>query len=121
MQNWIDETKIRRFKKYNVYSDLRVYTTIDSRMQTYAEESMDEHLTNLQKEFQTERKIKQHLQGDLTEDETSRIMRTSISAVIAGENLKKQGEVRRRNNSSFKKETKMRIFTWRNNDHATTL
>ena len=37
---------------YNIYTDgLKVYTTIDSRFQTYAEEAMKEHLSSLQKQF----------------------------------------------------------------------
>lgn len=37
---------------YNLYSDgLRIYTTIDSRMQRYAEEAVRTHLTELQKQF----------------------------------------------------------------------
>jgi penicillin-binding protein 1A len=37
---------------YNIYKDgLKVYTTIDTRMQQYAEEAVSEHLTNWQNEF----------------------------------------------------------------------
>lgn len=37
---------------YNFYTDgLKIYTSIDSRMQTYAENAMKDHMKNLQKEF----------------------------------------------------------------------
>ncbi|MDR3704688.1 MAG: transglycosylase domain-containing protein [Paludibacteraceae bacterium] len=43
--------------KYNIYTDgLKIYTTIDSRMQKYAEEAVDEHIQSLQKKFFDEKK-----------------------------------------------------------------
>jgi penicillin-binding protein 1A len=37
---------------YDIYKDgLKIYTTIDMRMQNYGEEAVEEHLTNLQKQF----------------------------------------------------------------------
>lgn len=37
---------------YNLYTDgLRIYTTINSRMQRYAEEAVQEHMGKLQKDF----------------------------------------------------------------------
>lgn len=37
---------------YDIYKDgLKIYTTLDTRMQRYAEEAMQEHLTELQKQF----------------------------------------------------------------------
>ena len=42
---------------YNLYVDgLKIYTTIDSRMQTYAEEAVKEHIQALQKSFFREKK-----------------------------------------------------------------
>ncbi|MFM7725609.1 MAG: transglycosylase domain-containing protein, partial [Flavobacteriales bacterium] len=39
-------------KPYNLYTDgLRIHTTIDSRMQKYAEEAMKEHMKELQRKF----------------------------------------------------------------------
>lgn len=47
--------------KYNIYRDgLKIYTTIDSRMQRYAEEAVREHMTGLQKEFDKELKRKKN-------------------------------------------------------------
>ena len=49
MKNWAKENKKEDGSDYNIYSDgLKIYTTIDSRMQLYAEESVKEHLKNLQ-------------------------------------------------------------------------
>ncbi len=52
LQNWCDKHPKQDGSKWNIYNDgLKIYTTIDSRMQRYAEESMQEHLKGLQDAF----------------------------------------------------------------------
>lgn len=52
LNQWCREHKKADGSAYNIYRDgLRIYTTIDSRMQRYAEEAVKEHLTELQKTF----------------------------------------------------------------------
>src|SRR5690606_8797316 len=52
MRKWVKENPKKNGDKYDIYRDgLRIYTTIDSRMQEYAEQAVTEHLSNLQKEF----------------------------------------------------------------------
>jgi penicillin-binding protein 1A len=52
LTKWCNEHSKTDGTKYNIYRDgLRIYTTIDSRMQQYAEEAVKEHLTELQKTF----------------------------------------------------------------------
>ncbi|MDR1678329.1 MAG: transglycosylase domain-containing protein [Prevotellaceae bacterium] len=47
--------------QYNIYTDgLKIYTTIDSRMQRYAEEAVDEHIQYLQGRFFEEKKNKKY-------------------------------------------------------------
>ena len=42
---------------YNIYADgLKIYTTVDSRMQRYAEDAVDEHMQSLQKTFFKEKR-----------------------------------------------------------------
>jgi penicillin-binding protein 1A len=52
MKEWCS-TKIKSDgSKYNLYTDgLKIYTTIDSRLQKFAEESVSTHLSKLQKDF----------------------------------------------------------------------
>ncbi|HBY68016.1 MAG TPA: penicillin-binding protein, partial [Flavobacteriaceae bacterium] len=55
MADWIKENPKTDGSQYNIYSDgLKVYTTIDSKMQEYAEEAVDMHMKNLQKEFDSQ-------------------------------------------------------------------
>ena len=52
MDMWIDNNIKPDGTKHNLYRDgLRIFTTIDSRMQQYAENSLSGHMRNLQKEF----------------------------------------------------------------------
>src|SRR5207248_11212295 len=52
MKQWCSEHRKSDGSPYNLYRDgLKIYTTIDSRMQRYAEEAVREHLTEYQKLF----------------------------------------------------------------------
>ena len=60
LYGWCNKNKKKDGTPYNIYTDgLKVYTTIDSRMQRYAEEAMDAHVAvYLQPLFDAERKGK---------------------------------------------------------------
>lgn len=52
LKNWCEEHPKPDGTKYNIYRDgLKIYTTIDSRLQRYAEEAVIEHIRDLQREF----------------------------------------------------------------------
>ncbi|MDR0894381.1 MAG: transglycosylase domain-containing protein [Prevotellaceae bacterium] len=54
---WCEKNRKKDGSKYNLYTDgLKIYTTIDSRMQKYAEEAVKEHLKELQTHFFKEKK-----------------------------------------------------------------
>ncbi len=54
---WIEKTRKPDGTKYDLYNDgLKIYTTIDSRMQTYAEQAVQEHMQDLQKAFFREKR-----------------------------------------------------------------
>ena len=57
LYGWCEKTRKPDGSKYNIYTDgLKIYTTIDSRMQTYAEAAVHDHLSkNLQPAFTRER------------------------------------------------------------------
>ena len=57
LYGWIEKNPKPDGTKYDIYSDgLRIYTTIDSRMQTYAEQAVNEHMQSLQKSFFREKR-----------------------------------------------------------------
>lgn len=52
LKNWVETNKKANGDKYNIYKDgLKIYTTIDSRMQIIAESAVNDHMKSLQKEF----------------------------------------------------------------------
>ena len=52
MKNWAKENKKPDGSDYDIYSDgLKIYTTIDSKIQEHAEEAVQAHMKNLQQEF----------------------------------------------------------------------
>ena len=52
MKKWIRENPKADGRNYNIYRDgLKIYTTIDSRLQALGENAVSEHMKNLQKEF----------------------------------------------------------------------
>lgn len=114
MADWIKENPKADGTNYNIYSDgLKIYTTIDKKMQTYAEEAMDEHLANLQKEFD-----KQNLKNktapfrDITEAETENILNTAMRRSDRWKVMKKQGKSEKEIIESFNKKLEMSVFAW---------
>ncbi len=54
---WAEKNRKADGTKYDIYNDgLKIYTTIDSRMQTYAEEAVREHMESLQQQFFREKR-----------------------------------------------------------------
>ena len=52
MKKWIRENPKTDGSSYNIYRDgLKIYTTIDSRLQALGENAVSQHMKNLQKEF----------------------------------------------------------------------
>lgn len=115
MKKWVEENKKEDGSDYNIYSDgLKIYTTIDSRMQLYAEEAMREHLANLQEEFFIEQKNNKTAPFvKITQDEIDKVMdrsmRNSERWRILTENGKDEEEIKK----SFYIKTKMTVFTWK--------
>lgn len=52
MKDWVSKNKKPDGEEFNIYTDgLKIYTTIDFNMQKYAEEAVQEHMSNLQRVF----------------------------------------------------------------------
>ncbi len=57
LYGWIDKNPKPDGTHYDIYNDgLRIYTTIDSRMQRYAEDAVTEHMASLQRQFFAEKR-----------------------------------------------------------------
>ncbi|OUD35920.1 transglycosylase domain-containing protein, partial [Flavobacterium psychrophilum] len=114
MKNWAKENKKEDGSDYNIYSDgLKIYTTIDSRMQLYAEEAVKEHLKNLQEEFFLE--AKQNKTAPfirITQPEIDKVMSRSMRNTERWRIMSEEGKDEAEIIKSFSVKTKMTIFTW---------
>jgi penicillin-binding protein 1A len=101
-------------KKYDIYRDgLKIYTTIDSRMQRYAEEAVTEHMTYLQGEFNKQSLRNYPFSYKLTKDEIENIMRSGMRGSDRYHNLKDAGASEAEIQKSFHTPTDMRVFSWK--------
>ena len=100
---------------YDLYHDgLRIYTTIDSRMQKYAEEAVSEHMQDLQKSFFREKRRKSYapFSMDLTNEDIDGIMHRSMRQTDRYRGLKKQGMNENEIRKVFNTPVAMRVFSY---------
>jgi len=114
MDKWVKSHPKADGSEYDIYTDgLKIYTTIDSRMQTYAEEAVDEHLANLQEEFNIQQKKNTNAPFvNISEKETQGIINRAMRNSERWRILKDQGKDEDDIIGSFSKKTDMTIFTW---------
>ena len=100
---------------YDLYQDgLRIYTTIDSRMQRYAEEAVSEHMQDLQKTFFREKRKKSFapFAQELSQEEIEGIMNRSMRQTDRYRALKKQGMSEANIKHVFATPINMRVFSY---------
>ncbi|MFN8117406.1 MAG: transglycosylase domain-containing protein [Bacteroidia bacterium] len=103
-------------KPYNIYKDgLKIYTTIDSRMQQYAEEAVSEHMTDLQKMFTKECKTKKNapFAWNVNKEQIENIMISSMKRSDRYRSLKNAGLSKEQILEEFKKPVAMTVYSLR--------
>jgi len=117
MLNWIQDNPKSDGEKYNLYLDgLTIYTTLDSKMQTYAENAVKEHMSNLQDAFFEQNTPKWNPTApflDLTEKEVERLMGQAMMRSERWRKMKLAGKTEDEIKASFEQKTAMRIFSWK--------
>jgi len=121
MKDWIDKNPKPAIgdepDKYNLYLDgLKIYTTIDSKMQANAEEAVNEHMTKLQAEFfhqNTPDRNKTAPFLDITPEETKAIMERAMKNSDRWKIMKSEGKSEKEIRESFDKKTEMTVFDWK--------
>ncbi len=104
---WCKENKKADGETYDIYRDgLKIYTTIDSRMQAYAEAAVKEHLTYLQAEFY------KHWKGKTPWGENTDIISTSMRRSDRYQQLKEEGIAESEIKKIFDTPIKMTLFSW---------
>ncbi|WP_316634870.1 transglycosylase domain-containing protein [uncultured Flavobacterium sp.] len=115
MKKWVSENKKPDGSDYDIYKDgLKIYTTIDSRMQLHAEEAVSEHMKNLQQQFFIEQKTNKNAPFvNITQAETDRLMMQAMKNSTRWATMKDMDKSEDDIIASFKVKTNMRIFTWK--------
>ena len=102
---------------YNIHSDgLKIYSTIDMRMQTYAEYAIKQHLSiEIQPVFNQRIKILRNppFPNSMTDDEAHNLLNYSIKQSERYRQLKSQGMNQDEILAEFKKPAEMTVFSWR--------
>lgn len=116
---WIEKNPKPDGSKYNIYDDgLRIYTTIDSRMQQYAEEAVSEHLGGyLQPAFFRE---KRGLKGapystnrtEISEMRVNHLLHNAMKQTDRYRNMKRAGHSMDEIKEAFATPRDMKIFTY---------
>ena len=114
MKDWTSKNFKNDSTKYNLYVDgLKIYTTINSKMQKYAEESVEEHMINLQKEFFIQNDTLSTAPFlDLEEEEEETIMKRAMKRSERWRKSKLSGMTNEEIEESFNKAVDMTVFSW---------
>ena len=117
MDEWIDSNPKPDGSNHNLYRDgLRIYTTIDSRMQELAEDAVSMHMKNLQKEFFRQNTKKENPTApflELREGEIDTLLTRTAYRTERWRKMKLAGIEEEEILASFKKEVPMRVFSWK--------
>ncbi|SFN65458.1 penicillin-binding protein 1A [Chryseobacterium oleae] len=101
-------------KKLNLYKDgLKIYVTLDSKMQKYAEQAIKEHLTDLQKRFDAEQRGRKNRPFYyLTDKQVTSVMNQAMKRTGRYKQLKAAGVPEDSILMEFHKPIKTSRFTW---------
>lgn len=115
LYGWCEKNTKKDGSKYNLYTDgLKIYTTIDSRMQQYAEEAVTEHLKELQGHFFKEKKGAKkapytfRVTQQQVDEMLGRVMRQSDRYRIMKKNGASEAEIKK----AFNTPEEMTVFSW---------
>lgn len=116
LYGWCNKNRKRNGDNYNVYTDgLKVYTTIDSRMQEYAEQAVREHIVKyLQPAFDKENRGRKSApySGKLSAEQVNNILMRSVRQSERYRIMKEAGASEEEIKRSFNTKTDMSVFTY---------
>ena len=116
LYGWCNKNTKKNGEPYNIYTDgLKVYTSIDSRMQQYAEDAVYRHLARfLQPAFSKENRMKPNapFTNQLTAAQVRSILNRSITQSDRYRNMKAAGYSEEEIRKAFRTPTDMAVFTY---------
>ena len=122
---WLNKNTKADGSKYNLDKDgLRIYTTINHKMQKYAEEAVAEHLgKDLQKSFWRDLRWKKNkpFSDDIEPEMIDQLMKHARRWSDRYRIMKANGASEAQIRKSFSEPVKMRLFSWNKNGYVDTL
>lgn len=116
LYGWCNKNKKANGDYYNIAADgLKIFTTIDSRMQTYAEEAVRSHIGDkIQKKFSKEKQNKSYrpFSNQLTPEEINTILDRSMKLSDRYRGMKKAGSSEQEIRKAFNTPVDMRVFSY---------
>lgn len=116
LYGWCSKNKKADGSNYNLTTDgLKIYSTIDSRMQKYAEEAVEEHFSKeLQPDFDREKKGRSYapFSSSVAKNVDSLLLR-AMKVTDRYRGLKNQGLSEKEILKEFKTPTDMKVFSWK--------
>ncbi len=115
---WIEKTRKPDGTKYDIYNDgLKIYTTIDSRMQTYAEEAVQEHMKTLQGQFFREKRGSSAApytsnRAELSDDMRAKLIKNAIRQSERARVARIAGKSEAELEAEFNTPTEMTVFSY---------
>ena len=116
LYGWCNKNNKDNGDNYNIYTDgLRIYTTVNYKMQTYAEQAVTEHIGGyLQKQFDKEQKgrKKAPFAWNVSQKEIDAIMKASVKRSARYADLRRVGKSKDSIDIIFNTPVKMKVFSW---------
>ncbi len=101
---------------YNIYTDgLKIYTTIDSRMQRYAEDAVEEHMQSIQKTFFNEKRNRSYapFSRSMKQEDIDATLKRSMKQSDRYMRMKAEGHSESDIEKVFNKKIEMQAFTYK--------
>ena len=123
LKKWTKNNPKPNGELYNINRDgLKIFVTLDSRMQQYAQEAVQEHISNLQKYFFKEQQKNETAPFyDLEEEQVDAIYKRARKRSDRFRGMKKNGYSDQQIDSAFNASTDMRVFSWNDQREVDTI
>jgi len=123
LKKWVKNNPKPNGDSYNINRDgLKIYVTLDSRMQQYAQEAVQEHMSNLQSYFFKEQQKNETAPFyDLEEEQVDAIYKRARKRSDRYRRMKKNGYSDQQIDSAFNASIDMRVFSWNEQREVDTI
>lgn len=115
LYGWCEKNVKKDGDKYNLYTDgLKIYTTINSHMQRYAENAVESHLKDLQQQFFKEKAKSKTapFTRNLTTEQVKDIMDRAVQQSDRYRNMKRDGATEEEIDKAFNTPMEMSVWSW---------